>query len=86
MSWSVGAKGITPEVGEIIEKQFNDGGKCVEPEESTRQTARRLIAQMVEVQTPGTKLNISAYGSQSFDWPIKPGHSVSMGIKIDVEA
>ena len=51
----------------IIEKQFNDGGKCVEPEESTRQTARRLIAQMVEVQTPGTKLNISAYGSQSFD-------------------
>lgn len=83
MSWSVGAKGTTPEVGETIEKQFESANKCPEPEEGTRQSARKLIAEVVKAQTDRTKLNINAYGSQSVSE--EHGTTVSLGIKIDVE-
>ena len=83
MSWSVGASGYTPEVGETIEKQFTDGYVCPEPEESTRQAARELIAKTVAAQTPGTKLQIAAYGSQLTN-STSGAVSVSIGVKIDV--
>lgn len=87
MSWSVGASDATPKVGEMIENQFESGSKCIEPEESIRQSARKLIAEVVASQTSGTKLSINAYGSQSTNWPLPaPSVSTSLAIKIDVEA
>jgi len=88
MSWSVAAKGETPGVGEIIDKQFADGSKCPEPEETIRQSARNLIAGTVGAQSPGTKLVISAYGSQSTSSQgegLPDKITVSLAIKIDID-
>lgn len=81
MSWSVGAKDITPKVGEDIERQFTSINNFPEPEEQSRQAARKIIAEVVALQTPGTHLQISAHGSQHKNW--NNGHvTVSLSIVI----
>ncbi len=64
MSWSVSAIGRAPAVGAAIEKQF-EGGKCAEPEESIRQSARALIAASIAAQDSAKILKVMANGHQS---------------------
>lgn len=65
MSWSVGATGKAPTVAEQIAKQFENGSKCAEPEETIRQAAKKLIETSLEAQDPAKDVQVSAYGSQS---------------------
>ena len=65
MSWSVSAVGKSDVVAVAIEKQFEGGGKCMEPEEGIRQAARALIAASLKGQVPSTAVEVSASGSQS---------------------
>jgi hypothetical protein len=80
MSWIVGATDVTPKVGELVDKMF-EGYQCVDPEEGIRQAARKIIADTVAAQTEGTKLQISAFGSQSTDYTTKKV-TVSLSISI----
>lgn len=66
MSWSVAANGKAVDVAATIENQFETRGACMEPEESIRQSARKLIAESLKAQIPSDKdVRVSAYGSQS---------------------
>lgn len=65
MSWSVGADGKAPEVKASIEKQFATSGPCVEPEETIRLGAAKLITVALEAQDQAKDVRVSAYGSMS---------------------
>lgn len=65
MSWSVAATGKAPAVGADLERQFANGSKCSEPEETIRQAARMLLAASIAGQDPASVVQISAAGSQS---------------------
>ncbi len=51
MSWSVGAVGKASAVRSEISKQFTNGGKCSEPEESIRQAAASIIDKLDSLLT-----------------------------------
>ena len=81
MSWSVGVKSLpAKEAAAEIEKQFEAGSKCAEPEETIRQAARKLIAETIAAQD--VKLSVSAYGSQSSSAGVL---GASLGITITPE-
>jgi hypothetical protein len=71
MSWSVGTKGPVTQVKDVIAKQFETSGPCIEPEETIRQKARELIALALEHQGYSPNVEVSAYGSQSTDYETK---------------
>ena len=76
MSWSVSAVGKSDVVAAVIEKQFENGGKCMEPEESIRQAARALLAASLKAQVPSAAVEVSAGGSQSTGASIPGGPDV----------
>lgn len=65
MSWSVGASGKSDEVAEKIEAQFASYSPCTEPEESVKQGARKLIAEVLAANNPPVNRTVSAWGSQA---------------------
>jgi hypothetical protein len=84
MSWSVSAIGRVPAVRAAIAKQFADGGKCVEPEESIRQAAAKVLDSVIVAQDPTNVVKVTASGSQSFkDYGTKTG--IGNGLTIVVE-
>jgi hypothetical protein len=83
MSWSVGAIGKASAVATEIAKQFTNGSKCAEPEESIRQAAASLIATSLGAQTdPSKAVKVQASGSQSEDYTTK---LVSNSLSISIE-
>lgn len=62
MSWSVSAVGKPSAVRDAITKQFANGGKCSEPEESIRQAAAAIIDKALESQGDKVALNAVIYG------------------------
>jgi hypothetical protein len=87
MSWSVTATNVTPEAAEQIEAQFAASGPCMDPEEGVRQSARATIATALAAQSPGTRVQVSAYGSQSIRYGADnkaEGFTNSLKISIDV--
>ena len=65
MSWSVGASGMSDELASKIEEQFSLYTCSNEPEESVRQSARKLIAEALAANVPPVTRMVSAWGSQS---------------------
>ena len=65
MSWSVSAFGKAPAVRTAIAKQFEQGGKCMEPEETIRQSAAAIIDAALAGQAPSQVVEVSASGSMS---------------------
>jgi len=82
MTWSVSAIGRAPKVREEISRQFTLN-KCVEPEESVRQSAAKVIDDALAAQDDNFVVQVSASGSQSSsDWNAKTGVSNSLAISI----
>jgi len=82
MSWSVQAIGKAGAVGMEIAKQFDLGGKCAEPEETIRQSARVLVMAAIGAQDKSKAVKVTASGSQSTDHATK---AVSNVLNISVE-
>lgn len=85
MSWSVGAVGKPSAVRGAIAKQFTNGGKCSEPEESIRQAAAAIIDKALEAQGDKVALNVSASGSQNSDYSTAPPTVTSNNLKISID-
>jgi hypothetical protein len=81
MSWSVSGFGKAPAVRESIAKQFAQGSKCMEPEETMRQAAAALMESSLAAQEPSKVIEVSASGSMSTDNGKVASNSIS--IKID---
>jgi hypothetical protein len=81
MSWSVSAFGRASGVRESIAKQFAQGSKCMEPEETMRQAAAALLDSSLEAQDPSKVVEATASGSMSTDNGKVVSNSLS--IKID---
>lgn len=64
MSWSVSAIGKAPAVRSEIAKQFANGGRCIDPEESVRLAVAKLIDVALEVQHEKVTVRVSASGHQ----------------------
>jgi len=84
MSWSVSARGQTPGIAAEIERQFEGSGQCVEPEETSKQAARKIIADTIAMQGIMQKLTVSAYGSQVKN-PTTSSPAVSLSIIVTAE-
>jgi hypothetical protein len=83
MSWSVAAIGKSQAVAAEIAKQFANGSKCMEPEESIRQAAASLIATAMVAEDAAVVVTVTANGSQSFkDYTTKTGVTNSLSITI----
>ncbi len=65
MSWSVVGIGKVSALAAQLERDFERDGKCSEPEESIRQSARALIAQALSAQNSKTLVKVQASGAQS---------------------
>lgn len=65
MSWSVQAFGKAPAVRAAIAKQFEQHGKCSEPEETIRRSAAKIVDAALADQDPTQVLEVSASGSMS---------------------
>lgn len=85
MSWSVSAVGKPPAVRASIAKQFTNGPKCSEPEESIRQAAAAIIDKALAEQGDKVAINVSASGSQSADYSTTPPTVTSNSLKISVD-
>lgn len=83
MSWSVAALGKPAAVRTEIAKQFTNGSKCSEPEESIRQAAAVTIDAALAAHTdPSKAVRVAASGSQSQDFTSKAvSNSLSIGIE-----
>ena len=68
MSWSVGSTGELSATRATVAKQFETGSVCMEPEESIRQAAAKIIDQALETQGYYPNVNVSAYGSMTKDY------------------
>ena len=86
MSWSVGVKDLPVWSAKAqIEEQFRgmDHYPCPEPEESIKQSARKLIAEALDGTTrEGAKATVSAYGSQLGTLELPHSYSLSVSIQI----
>lgn len=82
MSWSVGGKGKASEVKEGIAKQFASGSKCIEPEETIRQEAAKLIDKALGAEDPDVTVDLAAYGSQGSVGG-KIGHSLNIRLTVE---
>lgn len=66
MSWSLQAAfGKAPAVREGVAKQFENGHKCMEPEESIRLAAAKIIDVALAGQDQAQVVEVSASGSMS---------------------
>ncbi len=80
MSWSVGgAFGKAPSVRAVIAKQFEQGGKCSEPEETIRQYVAEIIDAALAAQGPNQVVEVSASGSQSMTYMLGQGGIRKLG-------
>ena len=73
MSWGVGAIGKAPAVRKEIARQFAQGSKCTEPEESIRQLAASMLDASLAAQADNTPVRVAGSGSASFEYPPKTG-------------
>lgn len=85
MSWSVAATGKAPEVRKEIAGQFQRSGPCLEPEETIRQSAAKLIDAALEAQAESQEVKVSAYGSQGMKYsgnndPVVQSNSLNITI------
>ena len=85
MSWSVGAVGKAAALRTEISQQFTRGGKCVEPEETIRLEAGRLIDKALESITGPFVVKVQASGSQSYKNYSKPEDGICNNLSIAVE-
>lgn len=85
MSWSVNAVGKAPAVARAIEEQFDRQGKCAEPEETVRISARAVIAAALKAQGDNVIVKVAASGSQGmYNWNKEPKeNSNQLSISID---
>ena len=65
MSWSVQAIGSARAVEKEITKQFENGSKCAEPEETVRQAAKATVLAALAGQSDNKAVKVMASGSQS---------------------
>jgi hypothetical protein len=68
MSWSVGGSGKPSEVADSIDKQFAGSSPLMEPEETVRQAARKVIAVALAGCTDNNDRTVSAWGSMSTNY------------------
>src|SRR5712664_1255504 len=85
MSWSVGAIGKAAAMRSEIAQQFVRGGKCVEPEESIRLEAGKLIDKALESITGPFVVKVQASGSQNYKNYSKPEEGICNNLSIAVE-
>jgi hypothetical protein len=87
MSWGVSAIGKAGAVRASIAGQFSRGGKCVEPEETIRQAAAKIIDTALESISSIYVVKVSASGSQGFKDYSKPENGVhnNLGIFVEVQ-
>jgi hypothetical protein len=84
MSWGVAAQGKAPKVREEIARQFANGGKCMEPEETIRQSAAATIDAAIAGQHDEAFVKVSASGSMSFrDYSNRTDPTNSLSISIE---
>ena len=85
MSWSVAAVGKAGAVRKAIAEQFQNGGRCMEPEESIRLEAAATMDQALAAQDPNTIIKAAASGSQGYkDFTAKSGVFNTMSMSIEV--
>lgn len=83
MSWSVSSFGRAGSVQKQIADQFEKGGKCSEPEESIRQSAKETLDKALGSFDPTLVVEVNAVGSMTYrDWNNKTGVSNSLTISI----
>lgn len=67
-------------------EQFSRGAKCMEPEETIRQSAASLLEKALDSMTNNFAVKVLASGSQSYKNYSKPEEGVcnSLDIKVDI--
>lgn len=85
MSWSLGAVGKSPAIRTEISQQFNRGSKCMEPEESIRQSAAQTIDKALESISGPFVVKVLASGSQNYKNYSKPEDGVCNNLTIAIE-
>ena len=85
MSWSIGAIGKAAAMRTEIAQQFVRGGKCIEPEESIRLDAGKLIDKALESITGPFVVKVQASGSQGFKNYPKPEEGICNNLTISIE-
>lgn len=65
MTWGVQAFGKAAAVRTAIAAQFEKSGKCMEPEETIRQSAANIIDAGLAAQHPAQVVEVVASGSMS---------------------
>jgi len=66
MSWSIsGRMGKAAAVRAAVAKEFEQGSKCTEPEETIRQSAAQIIDSALAGQDPQQVVEVSASGHMS---------------------
>jgi hypothetical protein len=84
MSWSVAAVGKAAAVKTEIARQFAVGSKCLEPEETVRQSAAVVMDAALAAQDPTMAVKASASGSMTFkNWDNRTGGSNNLSISIE---
>jgi hypothetical protein len=82
MSWSVAVPlGRAPAVRAAVAKQFEQGGKCTEPEETIRQAAAKIIDAALAAQDPSKVVEVIASGSMSSSAGKVDSNSLSIKIE-----
>ena len=83
MSWSVTAIGKASAVKKAVAKQFVDGGKCMEPEETIRQSVATTIDTALGGFDADAFVQVSASGSQGYlNYSEKTGVFNSLTIEV----
>jgi len=85
MSWSVAASGQVEEVRKEVVRQASPecASPCLEPEETVRQAALKVIDTALEAQDPAMVVKVAANGSMGYkDWQAKTGCNNSLSITI----
>ena len=85
MSWSVGAVGKSPAIRTEIANQFTRGSKCIEPEESIRQSAAQTIDKALESISGPFAVKVLAGGSQNYKNYSKPEDGIYNNLTITIE-
>lgn len=80
MSWGIQAFGKATAVRVAVQKQFESGSKCTEPEETIRQAAAAIIDLALGDQATAQVLEVSASGSMYS----KDGKVTSNGLNIAI--
>jgi 2-hydroxychromene-2-carboxylate isomerase len=84
MSWTVNAIGKSPAVRAAVAKQFADGSKCAEPEESIRLATAALIDQSLAAQTESSAVKVAASGSMSKSQSVGKPETISNSLIVEV--